>query len=100
MLVGPTAGSLIGFVPATLLVGTLAERVSRRSVAQMSAVLALGTAVIYLFGAAWLSRFVGWDRTVALGITPFVFGDALKIGIVALAAPTIASFGSRSRSRR
>jgi len=100
VLAGPTAGYLIGFVPAAFVVGALAERLSKKSVWQMSLALSLGTAIVYLCGAAWLSRFVGWDRTVALGITPFVLGDALKIGIVALAAPAIASFGSRSRSRR
>ena len=90
VLIGPTAGYLIGFIPAAWIAGQIsAQRVERRP-AIAAATLVLATAVIYVFGAGWLSRFVGADRVVALGITPFLFGDALKIGISVLAAPFLA----------
>ncbi|MFW5689011.1 MAG: biotin transporter BioY [Spirochaetota bacterium] len=89
VLLGPTAGYLVGFVPATYLVGRLFERIDRTRVAFSVLALAAGTAVIYLFGATALARFVGWERVLAVGVAPFLFGDALKIGIVAAGAAGI-----------
>ncbi|MFW5683740.1 MAG: biotin transporter BioY [Spirochaetota bacterium] len=86
VLLGPTAGYLVGFVPAVFMMGLLAERFPQAGVGLRVTILAAGTAVVYSVGSLWLSRFVGWERVVALGVLPFLFGDALKISIVALAA--------------
>lgn len=86
VLLGPTAGYLVGFAPAAFIIGTLVERAGSRSLMGIAAALALGTGVIYLAGAAWLSRFVGVERVLAVGVIPFLFGDALKIAIVACGA--------------
>lgn len=84
VLLGPTAGYLIGFVPAAWLTGTLFERIRPTRPGVAAAILTLGTAVIYAFGAARLGLIVGWERVVAVGIAPFLVGDALKIAIVSL----------------
>ncbi|MFW5744463.1 MAG: biotin transporter BioY [Spirochaetota bacterium] len=116
VLVGPTGGYLVGFVPAALLVGAWFEHRStaRRTPATpagvhvpayarayatadallTAGVLAAATLVVYASGTVWLSRFVGWDRVVALGIAPFLVGDALKIALVALAASAALAVGA------
>ena len=94
VLLGPSAGYLVAFVPAAFIVGYLCERMVKRTVIGLSTVLVLGTVVIYLVGASWLSRFVGAQRSFALGVAPFVFGDALKIAIIAFAT------AARPRDRR
>ena len=86
VLMGPTAGYLIGFVAAAWFIGALLDRPGLRSVLPAALVLTAGTAVIYGFGVTWLSQFVGWDNVLTVGVTPFLFGDALKIAIVAVAA--------------
>ncbi len=86
VLMGPTAGYLVGFLVAAWFVGSLLERPALRKVLPAALVLTGGTAIIYAFGVAWLSRFVGWDGVLAVGVTPFLFGDALKIAIVSVAA--------------
>lgn len=104
VLIGPTAGYLVGFVPAALLVGAWFERrtTARRTPAKpagayagadgtadallTAGVLTAATLVVYASGTVWLSRFVGWDRVFALGVAPFLVGDALKIALVALGA--------------
>lgn len=86
VLLGPTAGYLVGFAAAALVIGALLERTRPHQLLRVAGALVLGTATIYLFGAAWLARFVGWERVLAVGVVPFLFGDALKIGIVTLAA--------------
>jgi biotin transport system substrate-specific component len=86
---GPTAGYLAGFVAAAWLVGTCFERPALRRPVPAALVLLAATVVLYAFGVAWLSRFVGWDRVLVAGVYPFVVGDLLKIAIVAMGARTL-----------
>jgi biotin transport system substrate-specific component len=81
---GPTGGYLVGFVVAAGIAGWVAER-SRHWLVTVAGLL-VATAVIYLLGTGWLASFVGAQKAVALGITPFLLGDALKLALVAVAA--------------
>ena len=105
VLVGPTGGYLLGFVPAAVLVGAwfehraagrpTATRLPGADAALTTGVLAAASIVVYTSGSLWLSRFVGWDRVVAVGVAPFLVGDALKIALVALAATGVRGVGTR-----
>ena len=83
----PSAGYLVGFLPAMALVGALAERGWDRRPPLTVAAMVLGNMVIYAAGVAWLQGFVGWERVWALGVLPFLVGDAIKIGVAAAALP-------------
>ena len=80
-------GYLAGFALATLVVGWLAERGWDRSLPTSIAAMLLGEVAIYACGLAWLARFVGWEHVVALGLAPFLVGDAFKLLAAALLAP-------------
>ena len=84
---GPTLGYLIGFVAAAALTGFLAERGLDRRVSTAVFAFLAGQAVIYLFGIAWLTILFGFQKALLVGLVPFLFGDALKIGAAALALP-------------
>ena len=86
-LIGPTAGYLIGFVAAAVVVGWLSERGWDRRIGTTALAMVAGNLVIYLFGVAWLAQFVGWQRVLSLGVLPFLVGDAVKIGLAAFAMP-------------
>jgi biotin transport system substrate-specific component len=49
--------------------------------------MVLGTAIIYFFGVAWLSQLIGFDKAVAVGVVPFIYGDILKLVIAAVSVP-------------
>ena len=72
VLVGPTAGYLMGMLAATLIVG------SARGAWSRACAILLSTAVIYFAGATWLATFVGLDKAVSAGVLPFLAGDAVK----------------------
>lgn len=95
-LLGPTGGYLIGFVAAAWLVGWLSERGWDRHVVGAAAAMILGNLVIYAAGSAWLAGFVGPSKVFALGIAPFLFGDALKVALAALLLPTAWRFAGRA----
>jgi biotin transport system substrate-specific component len=86
-LIGPTGGYLVGFVAAAFLVGWLSERGWDRRKGKTAQAMLLGSLTIYVFGATWLARFVGWGGALELGIKPFLLGDVLKITLAALALP-------------
>lgn len=79
-IAGPTGGYLIGYLIASWLVGTLAE--GRHTLGRIGAMLA-GMIPVYALGMAWLAAYVPAGELLAAGVTPFLLGDLVKIGIVA-----------------
>lgn len=89
-LVGPTGGYIIGFMPAAYIVGLISEKAGRRVLFDVLAMVC-GTIIIYVFGVAWLKVLTGmtWDKTLAVGMLPFLPGDALKIAAGAAIAKAL-----------
>jgi biotin transport system substrate-specific component len=85
VLLGPTGGYLIGFIFAALIVGLVYERKNRFL---HIAGIALGTGIIYLFGAGWLviSLHMGLMPAIIAGVVPFMIGDVIKAGAAYLIA--------------
>ncbi|WP_342075366.1 biotin transporter BioY [Yoonia sp. SS1-5] len=87
-MMGGTGGYLVGYVLATLALGWAARAGWDRSVLLMAAAMLIGNVLIYLPGLAWLGTLYGWDQPIlAWGLTPFLIGDALKLGLAALLVP-------------
>ncbi|MEM7735332.1 MAG: biotin transporter BioY [Deinococcota bacterium] len=98
VLRGTTAGYLVGFVVAALLVGYLAERGWDKTIWLTACTMVLGNLVIYVFGLSWLRQFApDWTTTLAWGLTPFLVGDGLKIAVAALLLPTAWRLLGRAR---
>lgn len=109
VLAGPTGGYLLGFIPAVFVMGCAARLAGRRApeagfasaVRRMVPLVAgalLASAAIYAVGLPWLAALssLGLERTLAVGLFPFVLGDLLKVA-VAVGAVHI---GERALSRR
>lgn len=98
VLLGPTGGYLVGFVPAALLMG-LAGRCTRRrastiprttrikpsrDVLTLIAGVVTAEVVIYTSGVCWLAAlYTGGSlgQAVTAGVTPFLLGEALKMAV-------------------
>ncbi|MCK6628566.1 MAG: biotin transporter BioY [Anaerolineae bacterium] len=84
---GPTAGYLIGFVPAAFVAGWLAERFSARSWWGNFLAGIAGMLVIYLVGAGWLGLMLGsMEKAWLGGVAPFILIDLGKAVIAASVA--------------
>jgi len=79
---GPTGGFLIGYLPAVFLIGWIAKNTGQRPVGDILAMLC-GTTVLYACGLIWLKLLTGlpWPKAFAVGMLPFLPGDALKIAV-------------------
>lgn len=80
-MAGPTGGYLIGFVLAACIAGHLTERGALNKFHTACVTILLATAAIYVPGIAWLSVLFGLEKGIAYGLTPFVTGEILKIGL-------------------
>ncbi|CCJ36875.1 biotin transporter BioY [Methanoculleus bourgensis] len=77
VLLGPTGGFLLGFIPAALVAGLAYEHESPKI---RVAGLIAATCTIYLFGVVWLawSASISLLQAVLIGVAPFIIGDAVK----------------------
>ena len=98
-LAGPTGGYLVGFLVAAVVIAVLAGP-GGGSRARAALAMLAGNVAIYLCGVPWLARFVdgGLVAAVALGMTPFLIGDAIKL-IAALALVPPAGSAERGTER-
>ncbi|WP_037309978.1 biotin transporter BioY [Ruegeria halocynthiae] len=89
-MMGGTGGYLVGYVLATITLGTLAARGWDRSVGKMALALVLANVLIYVPGLLWLGQLFGWDKPILeWGLTPFLVGDAIKLALAALLIPAL-----------
>lgn len=86
-IVGPTGGYLLGFLAAAVVTGRLAEMGWDRKIPSAFAAAFIGMVIIYGFGLAWLSSFVGVEKSWTLGAAPFVLGDGFKILLATATLP-------------
>lgn len=92
----PTAGFLVGWLPAAYVCGALAERAAetdqplRQTFGFFMAAVAGGVVVVYFFGIAWLAYGIGIGISPAVaGTMGFVPGDLIKAALAAFAARTV-----------
>jgi biotin transport system substrate-specific component len=97
VLVGPTGGYLLGWIPAAYVVGLLVKywaiRVGNPALRYLAVAVSAfvgGVLVTYAFGIPWTSMITGLPlATSALGSLVFIPGDAIKCALTALIAVTV-----------
>jgi biotin transport system substrate-specific component len=89
IIFGATGGYLVGFIVAGALVGRLAELGWDRRFGGALGATALGTLVIYAFGAPWLAATTGMSlaKAIDVGVVPFLLGDVIKLVAAAVVFP-------------
>ncbi|GAA2470317.1 biotin transporter BioY [Streptomyces thermolineatus] len=85
----PSFGYIIGMLLAAAVVGAVARRGGDRSVLRTAGTMALGSAVIYAVGVPYLAFAldVSLGEAAALGLVPYLIGDALKAALAMGALP-------------
>ena len=80
-LMGPTGGYLAGFVVASFVIGAFLGKDNHAPFIKIVAAMVVGLAIIFTLGAIQLSVVMGLSlqKAVALGVLPFIIGDAIKL---------------------
>ncbi|WP_328910162.1 biotin transporter BioY [Streptomyces sp. NBC_00234] len=86
---GASFGYVLGMLLAATVVGGLARRGGDRSVLRTAGTMVVGSVIIYAVGVPYLALSTGMSMSsaVALGLTPFLIGDALKAALAMGALP-------------
>ena len=89
-IVGPTGGYILGYLPGVFITGLIAEKTGQRMIYDVIAMIC-GTIIIYSCGFIWLKALTGMTlaKTLAVGMYPFLIGDALKIAAAAVIAKSL-----------
>jgi len=100
---GPTGGYLLGYLPAVYVIGLISSGSKKRVVLDIVAMVA-GSVVVYAIGLSWLKILTKMPmaKTLAVGMLPFLPGDALKIAAavpIAKALRPVIDRGRRSEVR-
>ena len=88
--IGPTGGYLVGYLPAVFIIGKMSQKQNPRMVSDVLAMIC-GTLLLYACGVSWLKIVTGMSpaKALALGMIPFLIGDALKIVAAAAIAKAL-----------
>ena len=83
-------GYILGMILASAAVGALAQRGADRSLWRTAGTMLLGEAIIYAVGVPYLAYAAGLPAAtaIAVGLTPFLIGDALKAALAMGLLPT------------
>jgi len=101
VITGASGGYLVSYPFASALTGWLAERRWDRRFSSAVGAMLTGNVLIYLFGLPWLAVVLGTtlEKTLALGLYPFVPGDTFKLYLAAGLLPTAWRLVGRSEHR-
>ncbi len=86
-MLGTTGGYLAGFALAATAVGWLAERGWDRNLLTALAAMVIGMVLMFAPGVSWLAVHIGWPNAIKFGLTPFLYGEALKLALAAAILP-------------
>src|SRR5579859_1645754 len=99
VITGASGGYLLSYPFASALTGFLAERRWDRRFSSAIGAMLTGNVLIYLLGLPWLAAVVhtGLEKTLELGLYPFVPGDTLKLYLAAALLPAAWRYAGRAR---
>ncbi len=88
-LLGPSGGYLMAYPIAAYATGLLAEYGLDRRYSTSIVAMAVGLAIIFAGGVAWIWRLAGLETALATGLYPFIVVDLIKIVLAGLVLPTV-----------
>ena len=75
----------LDFVAAGAIASQVRDIREKFGAVMVPVVLMSASIAIHLVGLIWLSKFVGFENAIQLGVLPFILGDLLKVGIATAA---------------
>jgi biotin transport system substrate-specific component len=100
--VGASFGYLLGFVVAGAALGWVASLGADRRIDRAFVAMAVGDAIVFLFGVTWLKYDlnVSVSTAISLGLTPFLWGELIKSGVAGVALPSSWRLVDRTTQQR
>ncbi|MGD9107987.1 MAG: biotin transporter BioY [Gammaproteobacteria bacterium] len=87
ILLGPTSGYLLGFIPAAALAGYLLQSGFAKNRITIFIAALLGTITLFIPGYLMLAKFIGWRHAYTFGIAPFYLVEICKLAFFTFITP-------------
>ncbi|MCX8027793.1 MAG: biotin transporter BioY [Thermodesulfovibrionales bacterium] len=84
VLLGPSGGYLVGFLPAVFLIGYLHEKGWTKGFFPLLVALIVSNSLIYVFGVMHLLTYTNIENVLYVGVYPFLIGDLLKVVLISV----------------
>ncbi len=83
ILMGPTGGYLIGFLPAAVAISYIIQTYEMKSYFMQLSVAILLNAIVFLVGVTWLSIYLGsFSKGIQFGFLPFIIPGLVKAALL------------------
>jgi biotin transport system substrate-specific component len=83
-LIGPTGGYLVGFLGSVMVMTTLKKVFNNVNAFYNLLNCVIGTVVVFIMGICWLSKFVGFEQAIQVGLMPFILPGLIKAALLTL----------------
>lgn len=89
-LFGPTGGYLLGYLPAVYVTAVISKGLGKKMSSDIIAMV-IGSLIVYAAGVPWLKVVTSmtFGKSIAVGMVPFLPGDAIKIIAAAFIAKAL-----------
>ena len=78
-VMSPTFGFLYGMVLGSLAIAYFSKDLFNKNLIKITFSILLGALIVFLCGVLHLAAFVGIEKSLALGLEPFLYSELLKI---------------------
>mgnify|MGYP001266859700 CR=1 FL=1 len=78
-VMSPTFGFLYGMVLGSLAIAYFSKDLFNKNLIKITFSILLGALIVFLCGVLHLAAFVGIEKSLALGLVPFLYSELLKI---------------------
>ncbi len=78
-IMSPTFGFLYGMVLASFVISFLSKNLFNKNLIKVTFSIFIGAVIIFVCGLSHLAGFIGFEKSIKVGLYPFIYSELLKI---------------------
>lgn len=78
-IMSPTFGFLYGMVLASFVISFFSKNLFNKNLIKVTFSILIGAVIIFVCGLTHLASFIGFEKSIKVGLYPFIYSELLKI---------------------
>ena len=83
-VMSPTFGFLYGMILASFAIAYLSKNLFNKNLIKICFSILIGAVIVFVCGLSHLAGFIGFEKSIKVGLYPFVYSEILKIALAIL----------------